>query len=351
MRIVIIAVIIVVLGLAGYLGFNTWRISGGFGPLEERLVEECTAVETFPGPEDVTIDPASGLAYIAASDRRSYWNDAEEVRQGGIYALDLDDPSSLRLISTDAPDDFQPHGFDLWTDENGASRLFVISHPRDHRQVVEIFDVTAPGVLRHAETIEFPEMWAPNDLAAVGPRQFYVSNDHGWPDGFGRTLEDYLALPISNVAYFDGENGTIVAGGLRYANGVRASADGATIYVADLFGRAVRIYERNADTGALDQVRRIALSTNPDNIELGSDNDLIIGAHPRPFAFLAHVRDENETAPSEIVRVDLTTGASETVFMATQGQINAAAAGAVDRGRLLIGAVLDPRVMICPFED
>ncbi len=350
MRIVILAVIIAVLALAGYLAFNIWRISGGFGPLEERLVEQCTGVETFPGPEDVTIDPVSGLAYIAASDRRSYWNDDQEVRQGGIYALDLDDPASLRRISIDAPEDFQPHGFDLWTDESGASRLFVISHPRDGRQVVEIFDVVAPGELRHAETIAFPEMWAPNDLAAVGPRQFYVSNDHGWPNGFGRKLEDYLALPISNVAYFDGESGRIVARGLRYANGVRASADGQTIYVADLFGRAVRIYEREPETGALDQVRRIALETNPDNIELGPDNDLIIGAHPRPLAFSAHAGDEDEVAPSEIIRVDLETGATEPVFMATQGQINAAATGAVDRGRLLIGAVLDPRVMICPYE-
>jgi len=44
-------------------------------------------------------------------------------------------------------------------------------------------------------------MISPNDVVAVAPDQFYVTNDHGYPHGFMLTLEDYLQLPASSLLY------------------------------------------------------------------------------------------------------------------------------------------------------
>ena len=58
---------------------------------------------------------------------------------------------------------------------------------------VEIFSYR-DGKLRYLETIKSPELTTPNDILGVGPRQFYVTIDHGWTSKWGKMLENYLQL-------------------------------------------------------------------------------------------------------------------------------------------------------------
>ncbi len=346
---------IIVLGLiAGvvYMASNLIPASGVFANLEPLLVEKCERIDVAPGTEDATIDPDTNLVYVSAGDRRAWFqNDGgPHAATNGIYAFSLDDPSDLRRVSVDGPTDFLPHGISLWRGPEGAKRLFVVNHPQSGEEIVEIFDVEADGGLRHIESISFDAMHSPNDVVAVGPRQFYATNDKGYKEGLMSTLEAYLALPFSSVAYFDGAVGSLAAKGLVYANGINKSADGKTIYVAEFLGRKIRVFDRDADTGALVSRRTIAVNTGPDNIEVAEDGALWIGGHSKVFDFLKHAEDASAIAPSHVIRVDPETGASRDVFVSTKGEINGSSVGAVWNDALIVGAVFDGWVMKCPLE-
>ncbi|MEO1405232.1 MAG: hypothetical protein AAFV54_01910, partial [Pseudomonadota bacterium] len=177
--------------------------SGAFTDFESIAVDQCRTVEVAPGPEDIEIDHATGIAFISTAQRRN----PERRERGGLYSLDLNN-SEARPISLlgDTPADFSPHGLSLWKGADGTRRLFVINHPAG-AETVEIFDIDADGTLSHLETVSFDAMYSPNDVVAVGPRQFYATNDRRYRQGLGQMLELYLGLPLADVVYFDGEDG------------------------------------------------------------------------------------------------------------------------------------------------
>ena len=341
MRIVLIVIGVVVLMVLGRLAFVILPASGVAAELETFGVDQCEALEIAPGTEDITIGRESGLAFISTDDRRT-------GERGAIYAVLPGDPDSLRQVSGNVPGLFHPHGISLWTGPNGAQRLFVVNHLSSDDHAIEIFDIEAGGSLRHVESISYDALSSPNDVLAVGPRSFYATNDRAFPTGFMGNLEAYFALPLASVSYFDGEAGRIVATGLAYANGINIADDGETVYVAEILGRRVRVYTRDTHTGALRRVRDISVPTAPDNIEIAEDGALWIGGHPRIFDFVAHSKDEAEIAPSHVLRVDPETGDHETILLDLDGVLNASSVAAVSGNRLLVGAVFDSHILICP---
>jgi arylesterase/paraoxonase len=338
--------VLLLVGFAAYMASNLIPASGVLLDLPQTLVERCTRVDVFPGTEDVTIDPDTDLAFVSASDRRALA--AGKPVRGGIFTVDLASGHAVRAVSPEVPADFQPHGISLWSDPRGDKRLFVVNHPAAGGHTVEIFEVGLRGMLRHLETIAFAAMYTPNDVVAVGPRQFYASNDRGYTSGVMETLEAYLALPLSNVVYFDGREGRVVQKGLAYANGINVSPDGSTVYVAEVLGRRVGFYARNASTGDLERTRLVRIDTGPDNIEIARDGGIWIGGHPRIFDFLKHAEDEAAIAPSHVLRIDPETGDVQDVFIDTAGTINASSVGAVWDRTLVVGAVFDGHVLVCP---
>lgn len=342
-----ILLVLVVAALLVRIAMVAVPASGLLEELEPLLIERCERVDVAPGTEDVTFDPVSGLAFVSAADRRG-------GARGGIHLLDPQQPGSVRLVSTDAPDDFHPHGISLWTGADGERRLFVVNHPAAGGHTVEIFDVVADAggrpTLRHAETVAYPALSSPNDVLAVGPRAFYATNDRAWSDGPLEMVEGYLALPIASVSYFDGKQGRLVARGIAFANGINASPDGRSVYVAEVLGRRVRVYERNEVSGDLEPRSSLPVPTAPDNIEVAADGTLWIGGHPRIFDFLAHAEDPSRRAPSHVVRVDPATGAAETVLVALAGELSASSVAAVHDDVLVVGAVFDGHVLVCPLD-
>ena len=93
---------------------------------------------------------------------------------------------------------------------------------------VEIFSYR-DGKLHYLETVKSPELTTPNDILGVGPRQFYVTIDHGWTSKGGKMLENYLQIPVFHVLYYDGGQFKKVAGGIGYANGIAQSPDGKAV--------------------------------------------------------------------------------------------------------------------------
>lgn len=348
MRAILSAIGVFGLGVLAWFLYNIIPASGVLVRLEPKLIDQCRSVAVFPGTEDVTIDEEAGLAFVSADDRRA--TAAGKPVQGGIYALKLDGSDRVSKVSPDSFGEFHPHGISLWRGEDGRKRLFVINHTLGDGHKVEIFDVGFGGALLHVDSVAFDEMSSPNDILGVGPRSFYVTNDRGFREGLMATLEAYLALPFSSLAYYDGQTGSIAVRGLTFANGVNMSADGGTIYVSEFLRRRIGVYSRDAESGALSLVRRYPVNTGPDNIEVSSDGALWIGGHSKVFDFVKHARDASHIAPSHVIRVNPATGETEDILIDTSGGLNGSSVGAATADTLVVGAVFDGNVLVCPLK-
>lgn len=339
--------------IAGRFLYHVVPAAGAFAELDTKLVDQCRRVDVAPGTEDVTIDPDLKLAFISAADRRAWFSrsDADGINPlNGIYAMALDGTDKVRKVSPPM-EDFLPHGISLWRGSDGEKRLFVINHPTTGEEIVEIFDVGETGDLTHLESVSFDAMHSPNDLVAIGPRQFYATNDQRFDSGPLSALESYLALPITNTVYFDGEVGRSVAGALVYANGINKSVDGSEIYIAELLKRRIGVFERDPETGNLKRKKNLGVNTAPDNIEVSRDGALWVAGHSKIFEFVEHAEDPEAIAPSHVIRVNPRNGLASDVLISVNGEINGSSVGAVWDNTLIVGAVFDGHVMVCPMLE
>jgi arylesterase/paraoxonase len=337
---------VAVLVVGGFVLQLLWA-AGQFKTLEPHFAGGCTPVAGLPGPEDLTVHPRTGIAYISAADRRSVF--AGGPGRGALYAYDLkvDSPRLVNLTPA-ADEDFHPHGLSLYAGDDGQDTLYAINHAGG-RHTIEVYDLV--GIkLFHRETLSDPLLVTPNDLVAVDRDRLYVTNDHASAGGFARTLEDYLRRSISTVVYYDGERFVEAASGIRYPNGINVSPDGGTLFVGSTTGGSVLIFGIDPESGALEPRGEIPIGSGVDNLEVDEEGDLWIGAHPKLLTFVQHAGDASRISPSQIIRVsDPATDAPvvDEIFLSLGADLSGSSVGAVYRDRLLIGAVLDDHILDC----
>ena len=339
----------VVLVLIVLFALKTFKDAGQFKTIESHCDCECTPVDGIVGPEDITIDPETKIAFVSADDRRAPGR-GDSV-QGAIWAYSLNPASPfLKNLTTNLPFAFHPHGIYLYRSEEGRKYLSVINH-RDNDHFIELFEFRNMQ-LDHLESIKGPLMTSPNDLLAVGPKQFYVTNDHGAATPRGRKVEDYLQLSRAYVLYYDGSEFRKIAGDIAYANGIAISRDGRTVYVASVLGRYIRVFERDVKTETLAHVTDIDLGTGVDNIEVDAEGNLWVGAHPQMLTFVKHSTDASVPAPSQVLKISAQgdgTYKIKEVYLNTGGEISASSVAAVYQDRMLVGAVFDDHFLDCTF--
>lgn len=340
------------LAAALYVTFGILRPAGVFRDIVPHFEGTATRIPLpIAGPEDIAADTAAGLAFISVDDRRAGLS-APGTTRGGIllYRLPADTPV-LRDITPPGMDDFHPHGISLWRSPDERLLLFAVSHrQRDRSHAVERFEWRNDSLVHLESIVDAQRMTSPNDIAAVGARSFYVTNDHYYPlPGPARTLEDYLQRAISFVNYYDGSSFRTVAEGIAYANGVNLSPDGNTVYVAATTGRNLLSYARNRSDGSLQLLSETSLETGVDNIEVDAAGDLWIGCHPQLLRFVAHSKDSAEKSPSQILRLrPLAGGGFETneVFLNDGRQYSGSTVALPFRGLLLAGSVFEPALLV-----
>lgn len=345
--------LIVLLLISGYAIIGILIPAGVFKTIQPHF--EGTLEKIFlpiAGPEDITIDQESGVAFISSDDRRANAKVPGSVR-GGIFILDLNDSSKAIInVTPDEPADFHPHGISLWREPDGRLYLFVINHRRKNpAHVIERFEWKNDSLV-HLESISDPNLVSsPNDLVAVGESSFYVTNDHYYPGrGLGRTLEDYLQRAIAYVNYYDGVSFRKVAGGIAYPNGIAASADQSKIFVTSTTGRKLLIYKRDIESGALLLEDNIPLNTGVDNIEIDEEGALWIGSHPQLLKFAGHATNPEKFSPSQVLKI-IPQGSDkyqvEEIFLNDGTGYSGSSVAAVYKNIMLIGSVFEDSILLC----
>ena len=324
---------------AGVVAFNLLSFNQ-FSSIDPVALARCEPVAGITGPEDIEIDGPRGRAFISSLDRR-----AEDAR-GAIHVFDLEDPLSdagWRDRTLGAPEDFKPLGLDFY-DDGEARRLFVVNEAGPS---VEMFDVRENGDLVHLETFKERRLTSPNNVVAVGPRSFYVTNDVR-PGRKARIADLHFLMRVGSGEVFlvDGVVWRVVADGLRFANGITLSPSGDKLYVAETAGKAVRAYDRNPENGALTPAEKFSLKVSPDNINVDADGFIWVGALPQPLSVPSLLKDESATAASEVLRIDQN-GKATTIYRDDGEEYSAATVAARSKGKLLIGALYEPKFLLC----
>lgn len=348
----ILGIVFIVLAIA--VSVLWWRFlsaAGYFTAINAEIPARCYAIPSAPGPEDIQIDQASGIAFVAATDRRALM--AGRNVRGGIYIIDLNAPREGRRllpVTANEPEAFRPLGISLYTGPDGARRLFVVNHPGGAPQRVEIFDVAADNTLTHVKSVMDPQLVSLNDVVAVGPDAFYVTNDHISHNQLANNLGEVLLLRRGNVAYYDGKSVRIVSKPMQFPNGINVSPDGNYIYVSELTGMGLVVFRRNPRTGDIIPFDYTRMGTALDNIDVQPDGSLLIAGSPKFLRVLKHAGDPKELSPSQVVRVELKPeggGRAGTIYLNLGEQVSAASVAAGYKDEMLIGSVFGDRILAC----
>ncbi len=342
-------VLVVVLTLIAIMVFEVFRHAGAFRNIRPHFAGSCQSVPLAGSAEDIQIDRAAGLAYLSVLDRRAVF-DGQDVR-GTILKIDPNaaEPSAAAALTT-VPDDFRPYGLSLFTAVDGSQRLFVISHPRDKPHTVEIFERAADGRFAHLETIHNPWLLDPHAIVAVGSRQFYVVNLFGAPPGVQRVIEVLFRRALANIAYYDGDAMRAVADPVALGAGIAASADGGRVYVSEANAHRLRVYSRDSATGELTLYQNVNIYTAGGNLNVAEDGAIWVAGHPKVVQLVRHWRDARELAPTQILRVAAdpqTPKRVSEVYLNDGKEIAAGSVAAVLGNRLLIGAIMEERILDC----
>jgi len=315
---------------------------------------QCAEIEIDIGSaEDIEIDKESGDVFLSVLDRRGIVS-GEPVR-GDIFSFNMNDSRmSVMSVLERIPDVFRPHGISIYRDQNGNQSLLVINHSPIDGESIEVFTRHSGDVLfSHSDTLTDQSLIEPNDIVAIGPRQFYVANDSGATNGIGRAAEMLLAFGMSPLVYFDGVKFHVPVDDLKSSGGINANLKRRELYVGETIGKRIRIYDISA-TGALGRLKDvIALDGGPDNISIDEDGSLWVANHINTLALVKHFGDESQLAPTQVQKVAFneTRAESPVTFFENEGEkISAGSVGAVYLNKLAIGSITENKILLCDLD-
>jgi arylesterase / paraoxonase len=315
----------------------------------------CKSIASLQGPEDFAVDAAHDAIIVSSTDRRVPRSSPDP--HDGLYLLKLSAPGAPPVKLTGVPRDFHPHGINLYRESNGDETLMAINHRSDGSQAVEIFGLDYDGgvarLTPHA-SIGGGLLVSPNDIFAVGPDRFYVTNDHVTKTALGRFAEDYLVWPHADLLYFNGTSFRISVQRMAFPNGVFVAPDGQHLYVAVTNERRLIAFSREPFFGSLKEVGSLSLPARPDNISADAQGHLVVAGHPSLVRVNQFRADPGKPSPSEVFRITLDQSgvpqAYETIFADDGAQIGASSSAAIVGKRLLIGSVLDDKLLDCQMK-
>ncbi|XP_017530306.3 serum paraoxonase/arylesterase 1 [Manis javanica] len=316
-----------------------------FREVEPVNLPNCNLIKGIEaGSEDLEILP-NGLAFISSGLKYPGIKSFEPDKPGKILLMNLNEenPTVLELRITGSTFDlssFNPHGLSTFIDEDNTVYLLVVNHP-DVKSTVELlkFQEDEKSLL-HLKTIRHELLPNLNDIVALGPEQFYATNDHYFVDTYLRSWELYLGLAWSNVVYYTPNEVRVVADGFDLANGINISPDGKYVYIAELMAHKIHVYEKHANW-TLTPLKSLNFNTLVDNISVDPvTGDLWVGCHPNGMKIFFY--DPENLPASEVLQIQniLTEEPRVTVVYAENGTVlQGSTVASVYKGQLLIGTV------------
>ena len=318
--------------------------TGFFRTIENQFEGTLIKKVSLPGAEDITISNTGEFALISSTDRKAIPLKDEE--HGGLYYMELESGNfEVTPLTTSFTKSFAPHGISM-IKKDSTYKVMAVNHTTQGHSI-EVFELDGEN-MTHEKSLTDPSMVSPNDLVLIDENHFYFTNDHGHTKGIGKFLEEYGGLSLSNVVYFDGSNYREVASGIAYANGINFDPKRNLVYVASPRDFMVKVYAKNED-GSLRFIEDIACGTGVDNIELDTEGNLWIGAHPNLIGFSQYAKGKKTIAPSEIIKINYrgkNDYSVEKIYVEDGSTMSASTVAAPFGSFILTGNVMDDEFLI-----
>jgi arylesterase/paraoxonase len=332
---------IVALGSAAVRGI--WS-NGVFSSAKTGFLGSCKVIGNVPGVQDA--EAANGMVFVSVSSARG------PAPADGIYALPLAGGALHKLSG--APSDFHPRGIGLYRTPDGKGLFLMAVNRRSGGQFsIDSFEVANPGtapMLVPQGMIEGGQLINPQDVAAVGPGAFYVTNGTASKNPLIHLTQTYGIFPGGNVLYFNGMFFKQVADGLYGTRSLVLTQGGTHLVVGGLLSRSLTTFSRQPFTGELTEAGTMTVGTGPERLSVDAQGQLLLASHANLADWRAFNADAHRRAPSQIFRVSLSGGVPQETeqLYGNDGQEIAGASVAVSVGkRLLIGSSLDNRLLDC----
>lgn len=223
-----------------------------------------------------------------------------------LWAYDYDtaakpDAESLTRIKlanfASAQDDFHTLGIAYHQE---TSTLFVTNHAKAGSRI-ELFKLDVASLTaNHIRTIKHPLVYAPNGIALISEKEFYVTNAHYFTMGQSKILsrlETFLSLPFGSVVHVSLEHPEIeatVVARVPFANGIEV-LNSSTVAVSSTSSGTVVLFN-TPDKLTFEKSGKIRVPFLPDNLSW-SNGKLLIAGHPfvsacYKFAHSRHICNE-----------------------------------------------------------
>lgn len=343
------------LGIAALmLIFGHMLVSGPSGDLACRHVALTDSISgsLVEGVEDMALDEAADRLILSAYDRRT-------DEPGGLYAVPLDALiggagtliAAQRLAPPPGAPPLRPHGFGLGRTEGGSAPLAVIARTRKAGGGTDgglrAYALDRAGLAPAGPDIADPLLCNANDVAVDPAGGYLVTADRAACGGFGRAVEDVLALPRGRLIALRQGRARVLDEKIGFANGI--AADERHVYLAATRAKALLVYDRaRLEAGP---VQRLRLGAAPDNLAFGDDGALYIAAHLSLLQFALFRIGLKKESPSAIYRYDprAEPDARPTLLGRAKGRgaVSGATVALAARGHLVLGAAFEPGISVC----
>ncbi|XP_048367415.1 serum paraoxonase/arylesterase 2-like [Sphaerodactylus townsendi] len=319
--------------------------------LKPKRLPNCHLIKGIEtGSEDIDILP-NGLAFISSGLKYPGLPSFAPDKRGQILLIDLNEqnprPVEVRISRGFDLASFNPHGISTYIGDDDSVYLFVVNHPQ-YKSTVELFKyVEDDNSLVHLKTIKHELLQSVNDIVALSPDSFYATNDHYFTGQYLMMLEMFLGLTLTNVIYYSPKEVKEVASGFYSANGINISPDGQYVYVADVQGLNIHVFEKHANF-SLTPLKVLQLDTLVDNISVDPyTGDIWVGCHINGFKVFFY--DPEDPPGSEVLRIqDILSEkpAVSQVYVDDGSVIQGSSVATVYGKKLLIGTVFH-RALSC----
>lgn len=333
----------------------TFLVRGGaFSEVVATSPGQCQKIEVPGGSaEDIQPDRQNNLALLSVMDRRAIVEN--RATDGTIAKLDLsDDAFSISPALASQPDRFQPHGISLFTAPDGTQTLFVINHAFGAGEFIEVFEKpSGQSLFDHIESLTSPFLIEPNDLVAVGSRQFYVANDSGASNGLERMAEMVFAVGLSPLVYYDGATFETVVDDLKSSGGINVNLAKSELYVGETMGESIRVFQLAADRSVEKETETISLNSGVDNVDLDADGNVWIANHINTVSLVRHFADATFPAPTQVQRISFgPSGPRVETIYEKDGTEHPAGSVAVNfDDKFLVGSITEKQILYCQMES
>lgn len=327
----------------------TFYSTGFFRSIENRFDGEVVKEIGLKGAEDIVVSEGGTFAIISATARKEF--PPTEQEQGGLYMMELTSGDFMvKHLTPDFELPFAPHGISIFQSDSTYT-IAVVNHTPEYHSI-EFFSLQ-DEILTHVRTLKSTKLISPNDIVLLDETRFYVTNDHGYEHGIGRLVEEYGNLAICNILYFNGQDYSVAADGISFANGINLDSERNLLFVASPRRFCVKVYEPKVD-GSLEFIEDIPCGTGVDNIEFDDEGNLWIGCHPDLLHFAGYAKGRKDISPSEILKVsyrgigDYTV---ESIYENDGSQLSATSVATPFNDLIFAGTVKDDKMLIMKLSE